>query len=94
MTLLHNSIVLLQITLMGNGNVGYLVKEESRDDPIMTCWSNLDTSNSMNYSSCTTVGLVSLRKDSVVYIKHADERNGKALFDSNASFFGLVHISD
>lgn len=80
-----------QITLKGNGTQGYHVMRNEKD-PILACYSNNMMLHEEDMTSCFTMGLFKLDKSDTISLKHVSTSGIRAVFTSNASFFGLVKL--
>lgn len=80
-----------QITLKGNGTQGYHVMRNDKD-PILACYSNNMMLHEEDKTSCFTMGMFKLDKRDIISVKHISTSGVRAVFTSNASFFGLVRL--
>lgn len=80
-----------QITLKGNGTQGYHVMRNDKD-PILACYSNNMMLHEEDKTSCFTMGMFKLDKKDTISVKHISTSGVRAVFTSNASFFGLVRL--
>ena len=80
-----------QITLKGNGTQGYHVMR-NKQDALLACYSNNLMLQDDNKTSCFTMGVFKLEKNDQISIKHVSTSGIRAVFTSNASFFGLVRL--
>lgn len=80
-----------QITLKGNGTQGYHVMRNDKD-PILACYSNNMMLHEEDKTSCFTMGMFKLDKSDTISVKHISTSGVRAVFTSNASFFGLVKL--
>ncbi|XP_062567529.1 protein eiger-like isoform X3 [Saccostrea cucullata] len=80
-----------QITLKGNGTHGYHVIRNDKS-PILACYSNNMMLHDEDKTSCFTMGMVKLDKGDTIEIRHISKAGIRAVFTSNASFFGLIKV--
>lgn len=80
-----------QITLKGNGTHGYHVIRNDKS-PILACYSNNMMLHDEDKTSCFTMGMVKLEKGDTIEIRHISKAGIRAVFTSNASFFGLIKV--
>nr|XP_022342896.1 uncharacterized protein LOC111136382 isoform X2 [Crassostrea virginica] len=93
LTVIQPGLYLLysQITLKGNGTQGYHVMRNNQD-ALLACYSNNLMLQDDNKTSCFTMGVFKLEKNDQISIKHVSTSGIRAVFTSNASFFGLVRL--
>lgn len=81
---------LFQITLKGNGTQGYHVMKNN--EAILACYSNNMMLHDEDKTSCFTMGIFRINRNDTISIRHISTSGVRAVFTSNASFFGMIRL--
>ncbi|XP_056004877.1 uncharacterized protein LOC125660281 isoform X10 [Ostrea edulis] len=79
-----------QITLKGNGTQGYHVMKNN--EAILACYSNNMMLHDEDKTSCFTMGIFRINRNDTISIRHISTSGVRAVFTSNASFFGMIRL--